>query len=402
MKGKITLNEIAGYATERTVWQMMLNLSDICGITNTKPITPDNIIIEECTFIVSKDKSSSADIIKAFSAPENASQESLSTTESSNVWSLGALSYYAITGMHIFEGRGGETQTETTQIPKIGSAHASRELSDIIRQCLIYSPNKRPTMKDIHQLAEEKLKKKISPIKKIVDNSGKSYPKSLIRFWPEEIMSVIILFILFLVPVELSSQTSSQFNKSSMPEEMAKLVLHCIDLRSSQNVGKVSKALDRDMNWTMMDELTVDKSGECTTKDKVDIFGLNDVGFSLLKRHGGVTNTGGRFRDGRDPRYKYSFIEITVKQNAKVNYVISGREGEQLFAIVPFDKNADFATFIKTKDGKIIKGEKIDGVCYLRLKEKIKKNDSFTLTLTNKLGKNMAFALINYNSRNHE
>ena len=127
------------------------------------------------------------------------------------------------------------------------------------------------------------------------------------------------------------------------------------------------------------------------------MFGINDVGFSILKRHGGITNAGGRFRDGRDPRYKYSFIEITVKQNATVSYQINGREGEQVFAVVPFEKEAQFVASIP-------KGDSFtdNGVCYIRLKQGIKKEDTFKLKLINKSGKNMAFVLINYNARNHE
>ena len=121
------------------------------------------------------------------------------------------------------------------------------------------------------------------------------------------------------------------------------------------------------------------------------------MGFRLIKRHGGVTNAGGRFRDGRDPRYKYSFIEITVKKNATVSYQISGREGEQVFAVVPFEKDARFVA-------SIYKGDSFtdNGVCYIRLKQGIKKDNTFTLTLKNESGKNMAFVLINYNSRNNE
>lgn len=146
-----------------------------------------------------------------------------------------------------------------------------------------------------------------------------------------------------------------------------------------------------------MDELPLDKTGECTTKDAVDVFGLNDMGFGILKRHGGVTNAGGRFRDGRDPRYKYSFIEITVKQGKTVNYPISGREGEQIFAIVPYEKDAKFKASIP--HGELFED---NGICYIRLKQGIKKNDAFKLTIKNESGKNMAFALINYNSRNNE
>ena len=208
--------------------------------------------------------------------------------------------------------------------------------------------------------------------------------------------SAIIVCLFLLLPTGIFAQTT-KFDKAAIPNEMASLVLRCLDLRSPHNVGKVSKAMDRDMNWTMMDELAVDKNGECTTKEIVDMFGLNDMGFSILKRHGGVTNAGGRFRDGRDPRYKFSFIEVTVKQGKEVNYDISGREGVQMFAIVPYEKGAKY-------EASIPNGESIsdDSVCYILLKKGLKKEDTFKLTLKNMSDKNMAFAIINYNSRNNE
>ena len=173
--------------------------------------------------------------------------------------------------------------------------------------------------------------------------------------------------------------------------------MRCIDLRSPANMEKVRKAMSRDMNWTMMDELPIDKKGECTIKQPVDMFGLNDMGFGILKLHGGVTNSGGRFRDGRDPRYKYSFIEVTVRKDASVNYVIDGREGLQMFAVVPFDKGAKFVASIPSSSSFID-----NGVCYIQLKQPVKKADKFNLSIQNESGKNAAFVIINYNSRKYE
>ena len=210
-------------------------------------------------------------------------------------------------------------------------------------------------------------------------------------------MPAILAFVFLFIGTSIFAHSPQSFDKNAIPNEMAGLVLRCIDLRSPQNVGMVSKAMDRDMSWTMMDELPLDKEGECTTKDQVDCFGLNDMGFSILKRHSGVTNAGGRFRDGRDPRYKYSFIEITVKKGKTVNYSISGREGKQMFAIVPFEQDAKYEASIPQSES-----FSFNGVFYIQLKQGIKKNDTFKLTLTNKSEKNMAFVLINYNSRNNE
>lgn len=396
MTKTITLSDIAGYATERTVWQMMLDLSRICGSGKLSNIGSQAVIITGGKFQIQNTDVSDNTSFRTFSAPECFSN-STDKSKASGIWTLGALAFYAITGMYVFEGKGGETQTKDTEIPRLSSAHASRELSELIRRCLSYSPQERPTKEEIGEKAQSALAQQVQPRKRLSSQSGKSYGSSLIKFWPEEMIPAILVFIFLFLGTGVFAQSTKGFDKTAIPNEMASLVMRCIDLRSSQNAGKVSKAMDRDMNWTMMDELPLDKSGECTTKDVVDVFGLNDMGFSILKRHGGVTNAGGRFRDGRDPRYKYSFIEITVKQGKTVNYPISGREGEQIFAIVPYEKDAKFKASIP--HGELLED---NGICYIRLKQGIKKNDAFKLSIKNESGKNMAFALINYNSRNNE
>ena len=396
MTRTITLNDIAGYATERAVWQMMFDLSGVCDSGKLNNIRSRTVIIKDSNFQLQNTEVSDNNNDKAFSAPESFSNDA-GQNEASCIWTIGALSFYAITGMNVFEGKGGETQTKDTKIPRLSSAHASIELSELIRRCLSYSPQERPTKEEIEQKAKSALVQPVLPRKRLSSQAGKSYGSSLIKFWPEEMVPAILVFIFLFLGTGVFAQSIQGFDKTVIPNEMASLVMRCIDLRSSQNAGKVSKAMDRDMNWTMMDELPLDKSGECTTKDVVDVFGLNDMGFSILKRHGGVTNAGGRFRDGRDPRYKYSFIEITVKQGKTVSYPISGREGEQMFAIVPFEKDVKFKASIP--HGELFED---NGICYIRLKQGIKKNDAFKLTIKNESGKNMAFALISYNSRNNE
>jgi len=395
MNKEITLSDIAGYVTERTVWQMMLSLSTRYESETFNNITPHTVIIVDDDFQLSKHRTSDVEDCRAFAAPETFNKSS-EIFVAFDTWTIGALAFYAVTGMNVFEGKGGETQTGETEIPRLSSAHVSKELSNLIYRCLSYFPEDRPTKKEIQRQAQLTLSQTVEPRKKLLSQKGKCYVSSLIKFWPEEMVSIVIAYVFFILPTDIFAQTS-KFDRTAIPSEMASLVLRCIDLRSSQNTGKVSKAMDRDLNWTMMDELALDKNGECTTKDAVDVFGLNDIGFSILKRHSGITNSGGRFRDGRDPRYKYSFIEITVKQGKTVNYNISGREGAQIFAIVPFEKDAKYETYIP--HGEFFLD---NGVCYIHLKHGIKKNDVFKLTLTNKSGKNMAFAIINYNSRNNE
>ena len=397
-KKGITLNDIAGYATERAVWQMMLDLSAVCDSDRNVAINgmaPQRITIADNHFQIRDTDASGNGDGRAFSSPETFIKSS-EPSAASDIWAIGALAFYAITGTDVFEGKGGETQTKDTEIPRLSSAHASKELSSLIRRCLRFLPADRPTKEEIQEQAQTALSQSVVPRKRLSSQTGKGYGSSLVKFWPEEMVPTIIVCLFLLLPTSIFAQTS-KFDKTAIPNEMASLVLRCVDLRSPQNIGKVSKAMERDMNWTMMDELPLDKEGECTTKHMVDMFGLNDMGFSILKRHSGITNAGGRFRDGRDPRYKYSFIEITVKQKKTVNYIISGREGEQVFAIVPYEKDAKYKVSIPH-------GESFsdDGVCYIQLKQGLKKDDTFKLSIKNESVKNMAFAIINYNTRNNE
>lgn len=396
MKQNITLSQIAGYATEKTVWQLLMNLSDYCSDGELCGVTANDIIVSDSSFSLDKHRDSQENKAGSFASPESFQDVSIAKNEASCIWTLGALAFYAITGMDVFEGKGGNTQNKDTNIPRISSAYASDQLSTLIRRCLSFSPSERPSRNTILHAAKDALEKPASPRKRLITNNGRSYSVSIVKFWPEEMVPILTICIFLLSSLSMSAQNGA-FDRTSIPNEMANLVMRCIDLRSPANMEKVKKAMSRDMNWTMMDELPIDKRGECTTKQPVDMFGLNDMGFGILKRHGGVTNSGGRFRDGRDPRYKYSFIEVTVRKGASVNYMIDGREGMQMFAIVPFDNGAKFVASIPN-----CKSFMDNGVCYIQLKQPLKKTDKFKLTIKNESGNNSAFAIINFNSRNYE
>lgn len=383
----ISLHDIAGYATERTVWRLVLDMASHCGHGSLDGIAAKDIRVDGERFVCAGRASSHAKGSKSFSAPETFSNQS---STASDVWAIGALAFYAITGVNVFEGKGGISQTSSTMIPRIASSHAGRALSSLIYQSLSFDPAARPLPEAIEQLAKEHLLKPSKVGKRLTNHVGQRYKISLVKFWPEE-MALILMMVI------LSSFPSFAQTDFDIPAEMSGLVAKCHELRVPSNSERVYKALDRDMCWTMMDELPVDKESECTTSDLVDEFGLNSLGFRILKYRGGVTNAGGRFRDGRDPRYKYSFIEVTVKKGHAARYEISGREGPQLFAIIPFNKDAIFKADISGGES-FIK----DGTFYIRIDRNIKPSDKFTLSLHNESSENLAFAIINYNSRSHE
>lgn len=209
--------------------------------------------------------------------------------------------------------------------------------------------------------------------------------------------AIAIIAVMLLSALGMSAQT-----RLEIPNEMGNLVRNCVSLRNPANKGNVERDLERDTKWTLMDELAVDKQGECTKGMPVTTLGLNSIGFRVLKLHNGITNSGGRFRDGRDPRYKYSFLEITVRKGATVNYAITGRDGYQLFAVVPQKAGSKFTATVYKGNTAIGKMVSDGGIGYIPVKAKIKKGDALRLSITNTSGANMAFAIINYNSRNNE
>lgn len=389
MERNLTLNNIAGFTTERAVWRLIGNLAEYFRDGGSGNVSPESIFVDDDHFRITPGKCRSV----AFDAP--GMPEGIGDiADSAAAWVLGALAFFAVTGVYVFEGKGGTTQTAATCVPRIGSAHASRQLSDLIQDCLSFTPADRPDLGMILEMARGALALQPVPRKKVITKSGKAYDSPLSKFWPDEMLTLMLVLILSFVPVVTYAQG---FGPGDIPDEMTALVTDCIDLRLPQNQAKVRRVMDRDMMWTLMDELAIDRQGECTTNDMVDMFGLNDLGYGILKRHGGISNAGGRFRDGRDPRYKYSLIEITVKKGATVSYRIEGREGEQILAVVPYDAEAVYRVSIPGAEAFTD-----DGVRYVQLRRGLKKTDSFDVSISNLSDRNMAFVIINYNSRNNE
>ena len=379
----ITLDYLAGYMTEKAVWNLMEHVAANWLQEHWNVLSPCNIVVENDQFVLFVSTECCEN--SAFIAPE-------STGDAAMVWALGALAFYALMGLPVFDGNGAKNQTPLTEIPHIGSTHCSRKLSDLIYKCLAYSSEERPKMEEILNIARVAVEDQVLPIKRLANKIGKTYTSSLVSFWPEE----MICILLFLLTLLISSPVEAQ-NPVRVTSEMEILVRRCKDLRTPGNVEKVSRELLYDMDWTLMDEIDIDRQGECTDVDLVDMFGINDIGYRIVRRQGGVVNTGGRFRNGQDSRYSYSFIEITVKKGSTVSYEITGRQGLQCFAIVPYEENASFSAKV-TKEGKHFSSSiQKDGVCYIQLDEKVGRSDLLNLTVRNGSGKNMAFVIINHN-----
>ena len=218
MKREITLRDIAGNTTERTVWKLMLELSCHSGIEARNAISPDDILIHGGEIIIGSLNKTEGDI-KTFCVPELFHEKAVVVNDASVVWTIGALAFYTILGVEVFEGKGGESQTSKTEIPRISSAHASQTLGSLIYRCLNYSPADRPSLDEICESAKTYLANPSCPGKKVVGQSGKRYLKSLVKFWPEEMVPILLVLALLLLPGRLYGQTET----IDIPDEMREL-----------------------------------------------------------------------------------------------------------------------------------------------------------------------------------
>ena len=103
MKQKITLNDIAGYATEKMVWQLMLTLAQQKELGK---VEAKDVMVEKNGFSVQK-SGAQEPAANVFCAPETFQNNEAFKTEASDVWTIGALAFFFITGMNVFEGKGG-------------------------------------------------------------------------------------------------------------------------------------------------------------------------------------------------------------------------------------------------------------------------------------------------------
>jgi len=367
------LAEIAGYIGERAAWQLIADLTD----AGCCPAA-DHIM---------------ADGGRWRTDAGGCAPESLAPEGESLPWAVGAMTFYALMGVPVFDGRGGASQQPGTPLPRIGSAHCSPALGDLIARCLSYEPSRRPAPDELRRAAAAALAVQPEAPRRLPHPAGRSYTRSMVTFWPDEMVPLIIAAILMLCPLAAGARTLA------VPPQMQALVERCTRLREPAEAARVNREFMRDTKWTLMDELAVDRSGECTVRDKVDTFGFNEMGFRIARLHAGVTTHSGRFRNGADPRYNYSLIEVTVKRGASVSYCITGRSGPQLFAVVPRKPDASFSASLTAGD---IKADclRADGaVCYLDLDAPVATGDCLHLTVTNTSGENIALVLINYNSR---
>lgn len=92
--------------------------------------------------------------------PPERFEEDYVPTEQSDIWSLGATIYELITGDVPFGDRGGKAQQEQIKVPAI-TVPIPKEIKKLVYSCLDVDPNKRPTARQIAEIARNKGKREV-------------------------------------------------------------------------------------------------------------------------------------------------------------------------------------------------------------------------------------------------
>lgn len=211
--------------------------------------------------------------------------------------------------------------------------------------------------------------------------------------------SVLILGFLFLLIQWGTAQSIDD-------KELQSLIGVVKMLRTSDEAtfNKASQILlTADIKWTSMNELGIKQKTECLPVDKVPGFKLNRI---LSKAEGNrkYVYTHGDMLNGEDERYNYSLYERSVKAGMEVTYSLKGREGAQVFVLIPFKgENAQLSGYITLDGGQqiVFETEKQDvGLLVAYCKSSILTRDKkFSITIKNGSQENQSFVIINHNTR---
>ena len=209
---------------------------------------------------------------------------------------------------------------------------------------------------------------------------------------------LFILFFLFWSQIAVAQHI--------FDDELQSLVAVVKMLRNSNEntFNQASKLLASDEKWTPMSELGVRQSTECLPVDRVAGFKLNRI-LSKVEGSRKFVYTHGDMLNGEDERYNYSLYERSVKAGQNVSYRLKGREGTQIFVLIPFhgeQSGLSGEIQLEQEDPVVfqLENETDRDVMSARIvSSELTREKEVVLTIRNGSSENQSFVLINYNSR---
>lgn len=372
---QLKLQDLAGYGGKHIAWRCLRDVSnELIEGGNTMPIN-DNIVVDNDRFVLCPDCGN------------------VTVSEKEAVWQLGASVFYVLMGSRVMKGESGNR----VDSPVINPMSYGKELSQLLATMLSPNAEKRPSLAQVKEIATKNcdIATFMAEPKRYVSEDENEEPS----FWPEAMRRAVVLLLLII----MAAGSMIAHGKSSIkPDtELSYLITLVKKLRKSPKDNSVITALENDTKWTLMDEIKTDVKNECSALEarRLPKFGLNDIcRIAYQKRNKELLNSGKRFHRGDDPNFKYSMIEITVHKGSTVTYVISGRVGEQLLAIMPYDSKSRLKAEVLPNTG--VSYSKDGDVQYVKISRDLKSRDTFTLKVTNQDNKDAAFVLFNFNSQN--
>lgn len=177
-------------------------------------------------------------------------------------------------------------------------------------------------------------------------------------------------------------------------------VVKMLRVSNETNFNKAIQILTSDNRWTPMDETGAVREGkECKASDKVPGFKLNRI---LSKVNGSrkYVSTHGDMVNGEDARYDYSLYERAIKSKTEVKYLLKGREGKQVFVIVPFDALVKLDVTIECNGKKVSGKRNSDGSIIVSWEKNVpSRTQEFILSINNSNNTSQSFVIINHNTR---
>jgi len=160
--------------------------------------------------------------------------------------------------------------------------------------------------------------------------------------------------------------------------------------KEGQQSGVVDQLKD-DERWTLMDELGTDPAED--TEDKN--IGINDAAYNAYADRYGISYSNGRFLDGRDDTYDICFIEKTIRSGLLATYSIEGRQGQQLFFVVPMEGDGDMLDVsLYAEDERY--SARYDGSMYrIHVRRDLSAQDKLRLCIQNNGAETVSYVIVN-------
>lgn len=404
MNKQLSVADLDGYCSEWTAWRILHDITSYLSITKATIISPQSIVLHD-------DGSYSIDttieINGIYLPPEK------TCSDAGCIWSLAATIFRLIMGCDVMSGLGGLGQRPQSPIPYMRTSMPV--LSKLISRCLSYRPDQRPSIGDVKKMAEEIVMQNEQQIRK--GPRLKQTPPSSIyagektsssSLWPEAMIALSLTLLMLFWPCFLYGQ---QLNDPIL----TKLIHNVSKLRGNTDsdrtvaYGHLKDTLSQDQSWTRMDELIDTDHGECRPTDKnIRWFRINGLLNELEMQRSGQDDIVGNFLNGEDPRFNYALLEKSVKAGSSVCYPIKGREGAQIFVLIPYDNSYQDLSFKLLKDQQVLAEatRDTDGNFYLFYPKDpalncidIKPENVISLKIINHGQLPIAFVLINHNTR---